>query len=817
MNPGALRALEFDRIVSVLAGLAVTPTGRETIETLHPSVDAAEIAAAQRATSEAVRFLADHPGFPLRAPTDLEAIVESLEVEGRALEALRLLALADYLESIDHSRAVIAKLGPAFPSLRTVAETAASFKSEISALRTKITPSGDIADDATVTIAGIRGRLRKQRARLRSTLESFLRTRDTAKYLQEQVVTDRNGRYVLMVRAEHRTAIPGIVHGASATGASVFLEPLETVEINNDIVALEEEEAEEVRRILLALTDAFRERPDDLSRTLHVATRLDVIQARGRFSQLVGGLEPALADEGTFELRGARHPLLMQQVTERLEDGGGGVVEPVPIDVVLTPPVHVLVIAGPNTGGKTVALKTAGLLAAMAQSGLHIPAEKGSRLPVFRSLFADIGDEQSISASLSTFSAHISNVVSMDRDLELPALVLLDEVGAGTDPVEGGALGAAVIDHFRRRGAHLIATTHYDALKSYASTTEGVAGAAFGFNPETFAPTYRLVYGSPGRSLAIEIAARLGVPATVISRARENLTEPQKQLADHLARMDDDLRRLEEERRSIERERSMVAAAERKIRAREESVDEREERVQRRVDAKLDEQLRTARREIDAVIETLKARATELSERAGVRLNASGKIRSAGLSTGEIGDARSDARNALDQIGERLKGADTPVASGVEQSPGTIESGSRVTVGALGLEGTVIAVYDTHAEVDVRGKRLRAALRDLRPVAGPPAASTVRVKVDLQPREGTLNELNLIGATVDQALDRLDKFLDQATIADVHELRIVHGHGTGQLRRTVAKYLKEHPLVARFEAAPENQGGAGATVVVLKD
>ena len=546
-----------------------------------------------------------------------------------------------------------------------------------------------------MALADIRGRLRKQRARLRSTLESFLRGRDTAKYLQEQVVTDRNGRYVLMVRAEHRTAIPGIVHGASATGASVFLEPLETVEINNDIVALEEaggrgstpHPARADRRIPRAAGRSFRALCD-------AATRLDVIQARGRFSQLVGGLEPAIADEGTFELRGARHPLLMQQVTERLEDGGGGVVEPVPIDVVLTPPVHVLVIAGPNTGGKTVALKTAGLLAAMAQSGLHIPAEKGSRLPVFRSLFADIGDEQSISASLSTFSAHITNVVSMDRDLELPALVLLDEVGAGTDPVEGGALGAAVIDHFRRRGAHLIATTHYDALKSYASTTEGVAGAAFGFNPETFAPTYRLVYGSPGRSLAIEIAARLGVPATVISRARENMTEPQKQLADHLARMDDDLRRLEEERRSIERERAMVAAAERKIRAREESVDEREDRVRRRVDAKLDEQLRTARREIDAVIETLKARATELSERAGVRLNASGKIRSAGLSTGEIGDVRSDARAALDQIGERLKGADTPVASGVEQTPGTIESGSRVTVGTLGLEGTVIAVYD---------------------------------------------------------------------------------------------------------------------------
>ncbi|MGH9257000.1 MAG: endonuclease MutS2 [Vicinamibacterales bacterium] len=824
MNPGALRALEFDRIVSVLAGLAVTPTGRDRLEVLHPSTDATEVALALRATSEAVRFLADHPGFPLRAPADLDEIIDTLEVEGRALEALRLLALAEYLESVEQSRTTIAALGPTFPLLRAVADAAASFKGEIADVRRTIAPSGDVVDQASPALAGIRERLRRQRARLRSTLESFLRGRDTAKYLQEQVVTDRNGRYVLMVRAEHRSAIPGIVHGASASGASLFLEPLETVDINNDIVTLEEQEAEEIHRILLALTDAFRERPADLHRTLDVATELDVIQARGRFSQLAGGIEPVIAEDGTFELRGARHPLLIAGIGELgsgIRDRGSEprIPDPVPVDILLLPPVRVLVIAGPNTGGKTVALKTAGLLAAMAQSGLHIPVEKGSRLPVFRSLFADIGDEQSISASLSTFSAHITNVVAMDRDLDLPALVLLDEVGAGTDPAEGGALGAAVIDHFRGRGAHLIATTHYDALKSYASTTEGVAGAAFGFNPDTFAPTYRLVYGSPGRSLAIEIAARLGMPTTVISAARENLTEPQKQLADHLARMDDDLRRLEQERRSIEGERSIVAETEKRVRAREASVGEREDRIRRRLDARIDEQLRVARREVDAVIDTLKTRAAELSERAAVRLNAGGKMRSAGLSTGDIGDVRADARAALDRVAERLKGAEFAAADAlsVAQPPGAIEPGSRVSVGALGLEGVVIEVRDKHAEVDVRGKRLRAALRDLRLVAGAPAAPTVRVKVDLQPREGGLSELNLIGATVDEAVDRLEKFFDQATVGDLRELRIVHGHGTGQLRRAVATYLKEHPLVARFETAPENQGGGGATIVYLKD
>ncbi len=292
---------------------------------------------------------------------------------------------------------------------------------------------------------------------------------------------------------------------------------------------------------------------------------MDVIQARARFSLMTDAVEPAISSDGSFELRGARHPLLMGRVQERLdgqarpdsseEPGRRTLSDPVPVDILLTPPVRVLVVTGPNTGGKTVALKNAGLLAAMAQSGLHVPADKGSRLPIFKSIFADIGDEQSISASLSTFSAHITNVVSMDRDLRLPSLVLLDEVGAGTDPVEGGALGTAVIDHFRQRGSHLIATTHYDSLKSYASTTAGVVSAAFGFNPETFAPTYRLIYGSPGRSLALEIAARLGMPAGVIAAARANLTEPQNQLAEHLARVDRDLQTLPQERRQVTEDR----------------------------------------------------------------------------------------------------------------------------------------------------------------------------------------------------------------------------------------------------------------------
>ena len=805
MHPGTLRALEFDRIVSVVTGLAVTTLGRDRLDDLHPLTTTAEVVAAQRATTEGTRFLADYPGFPLRAPSDLGEIIDALGVEGRGLEPMRLLGLSGYLESIEQSRQAITKVGVAFPLLRMLVETVASFKQEIADVRRKIEPSGEVADNASPALASIRERLRKQKQRLRTTLDGFLRGRD-AKYLQEQVVTDRNGRHVLMVRAEHRASIPGIVHGGSASGASLFVEPLETVEINNDIVALEEQDAEEVRRILLELTDAFRRRPEELERTIEVATELDVIQARARFSIMVGGVEPVIAADGTFDLMAARHPLLMAKV-------GGNVEDPVPVDIHMRPPTRVLIITGPNTGGKTVALKTAGLFVAMAQAGLHVPAAPGSKLPVFKSLFADIGDEQSISASLSTFSAHIANIVAMNRNLAVPALVLLDEVGAGTDPVEGGALGIAVIDHFRTRGAHLVATTHYDSLKSYASTTDGVESAAFGFNRDTFAPTYTLQYGSPGRSLAIEIAARLGMPPSVVAKARESLSDREKQLAEHLARVDEDVRRLDQDRREVARERAAIADAERKLRSREDSVREREDTYRRRLDAKLDEQLREGRREIDAIIEGLKARTTALSDQASRRA-------AAAISTGETGSARADARSAVEQVVGRLKkGPGSPVHPPARtQQDAPIEPGVRVTVGTLGLEGTVLDVHGHHAEIDMNGKRLRAALRDLRVIGGGASApARVKVNIDLQPRAGSLTEINVIGCTVDEALSRLEKFLDESTVTDQQVLRIIHGHGTGQLRRAVAEFLKEHPLVARFEAAKMEQGGGGVTVVELKD
>ncbi len=791
VQPSVLRALEFDRIVDSVRGLALTPMGEERLGGLAPVGDPGEVAALLAATSEAVHYLTKHGDFPLRAPAVLMAILASVAVEGRALEAGHLLALATFLDSVDDARGAIRKLAATFPLLDKASAGAAAFRGEVAQTRAAIDPGGEVVDHASPALRSIRDRLRKQKTRLRTSLESYLRGKDTAKYLQDQVVTERNGRYVLVVKTEHRTGIPGIVHGASTSGASLYLEPLSTVEINNDIVALEEEEAAEVHRILLALTDAFRARPLDLERTVAAATELDVLQARARFSQSIDGVEPRLSTDGAFELQAARHPLLKT---------------PVPVTIKIVPPATVLLVTGPNTGGKTVALKTAGLLALMAQSGLRIPAAAGSRLPVFHSVFADIGDEQSIEASLSTFSAHITNIAAMDRSLAVPALVLLDEVGSGTDPLEGGALGVALIDHFRRRGATVIATSHYDALKSYASTTEGVQSAAFGFNASTYAPTYQLIYGSPGRSLALEMAARLGLSAAVIAAARQNLSTRETQLAEHLAKIDRDMRSLEHEQRLAAREREGLAAAQARLREREDAIKQREEGHRRKLTEEVDRQVREARREIDRVMAGLKDKTRTIGRDPR------------GISTGEAGAVRTDARAAVDAVARQILEPLAPAAPAIETVSRPAAVGDRVLVGGLGLEGVVTAIHGAAADLDVRGKRMRHQLRDLRVIGSAPAsAPKVTVQVDLQPRDQSPADLNVIGCTVDEALTRAERFLDESLLGDLRTLRFIHGYGTGQLKRALGEFLSRHPLVMNVTSAAPEHGGGGVTVVELKD
>jgi DNA mismatch repair protein MutS2 len=820
MHGTVFRALEFDRVREALAEVALTPLGSARALDLAPATDPDDVEARLALTSEAVGFVTQGGSLALRAPADLDATLAALDVDGQPLGPRQLTGLAELLDSIDAVASAVRRSAPdGLSGLAGIATRAASFVSETAAVRRAIDDAGDVMDSASAALRDIRESIRRQRAKLRTTLDTLTRGRDTTKYLQDQIVTDRNGRYVVVVRAEHRDAIPGIVHGASTSGASVYLEPLSTVSLNNEIVTLAERELAEVRRILRTLTDAFRARAEELSNTFDAAAELDELHAKTDLARRVDGRAPAVARDGRLEFCGARHPLLIPALRELTE--GTTVRDAVVIgsDLVLVPPARVLVISGPNTGGKTVALKAVGLLALMAQSGLLIPVDAGSCFTPFKTVFADIGDEQSISASLSTFSGHIANIVAMDRAFDAPALVLLDEVGSGTDPAEGGALGTAILDHFRRRGATVVATTHDDALKSYAATTEGAVTAGFGFDPDTYAPTYRLVYGAPGRSLAFEIAERLGMPASVVTDARSRRSGRESQLAAHLARVDQELAAIECERQTVAGERDAVARERERLLEREGRLAEREAVVKRRLDDRLNDTLREARAEVDRVVGTLKQRAQALASAVEAP---SSRPR---LSTGDVGTLRSDARTALGAIADRLRDSATPGTSDMqfEELPA---AGEAVFVATVGASGVVREASGKHVDVDVRGKRMRVRLADLRrpdthatePVKSRPIARGGAITAAMAAADARANrELVVIGSTVDQALDRAEKFLDDALLSDERRLRIVHGHGTGRLREALTKFLRQHPLVASASPAPENEGGGGATIVELKD
>ncbi len=816
MHPTVLRTLEFDRIREVLAREASTPLGRARARALEPALDPEDVRRLLDLTREAVALSRAGSRPALDAPGDLDEILAGLTRDDEPLAPLQLLGLARFVSSVSTAAGAAREHGG--PGLRAIAANVSDFSAECGAIERAILPSGDVSDTASPALRDIRDALRRQRARLRATLEQLVRGRETAKYLQDQIVTDRQGRYVLVVRAEHRDALPGIVHGSSASGASLYVEPLSTVDLNNDVVALAEREKHEIYRILLALTAAFHARGDEFDALVAAAADLDEALAKARLALRVDGTAPALVTDGRIEFTGARHPLLIPAVRDLIEDNPRGSAPSVVVatNLLLAPPARALVISGPNTGGKTVALKAFGLLALMAQAGLLIPVDDGSAFTPFRSIFADIGDEQSIAASLSTFSAHVANLVAIDRELDQPALVLLDEVGGGTDPVEGGALGAAVIDHFQKRGALVVATTHDDALKTYAATSEGATAAAFGFNPETFAPTYKHVYGAPGRSLALEIAERLGMPPDVIADARARRSSRESALAAHLARVDQELAAVERARQAAEADRAAVAKERDAIREREARLAEREAILKQRLGDKVAETLRDARAEVDAVVTRLKNKAAALVDTAARAPGA----RSSGLSTGDVGGLGAEARAALGAIGQAFEppAAD---AGALEAEP---DVGQTVFVTSFGADGIVRNVSGRQVEVEIRGKRTRVPLSSLRRASAAPARDRGPAQGGRTPSSGgavslvpATSELVLIGATVDEALNRLEKFLDQAVLADARRLRVVHGHGTGRLRDAVRKYLKEHPLVASAGAAPDHEGGQGATVVELKD
>ena len=792
MNERAYAVLEFDSIRVALAKFAESGPGKAKALALEVSRDPTSVTEALEATSEARRLHDESETVSLAGLPDVEPALDLLRIEGRVLSVDDLVGLAMFAATANRVRSHLAQRSDETPRLAELAGNIPEL--ETRQLRSDIArvidvDEGEVRDNASDKLAKLRAKNARLKKQLQKLLDATLASRDNAKILQESIVTTRNGRPVVPIKAECKSQFPGIVHGSSASGATLFIEPMAGVEIGNEIASVQDQENAEVRRILASLTAKIRPSRPALSEASLTVTEIDLLQAKGRLSAQQRGHAPGIA-ESQLRLADARHPLLDNAVpiSFHLSDGRRG-----------------LVFTGPNTGGKTVALKTAGLLSLMAQTGLHVPASSESSFPVFRSIFADIGDDQSIASNLSTFSAHLAKVVAMERELELPALIILDEVGTGTDPAEGGALGTALVEHFLERGALVIASTHHGLLKAYASTTEGIGTASFQFDPKTYEPTYEIVDGATGRSLAFEMAERLGLPKTIVARARELQSEQERQVGELVERLEAENAELEKTKEKINRERRAASAARARIEAEED-----EGRIERRkqfdsLRESLEEELEKTRGELrELVAEAKRARSEQSTRLAELENKLSSKLEevAAPLRARAVAEAPTKNVNASEQL-ERL------------------EPGARVLVASFGMEGKLLRLLSGgEAEVQVRDKKLRLPVSSLellpertpRPTSTPASTPASNPSYGLTPKD-VPSELNLIGCTVEEALERTDKFLDDAFLSEHREVRLIHGHGTGRLKSALREWLTGHAQVANQKS--ENRGGV--TVVELKD
>jgi DNA mismatch repair protein MutS2 len=669
-------------------------------------------------------------------------------------------------------------------------------------VRGKILPTGEVDDSASPTLRRIRRETAERRSRIYRNLESLMRDRVPAA-IQEDIVTIRNGRFVIPVRTDFRGQVPGVMHGLSSSGQTTFVEPLTIIDQNNEMVRLREEEEIEIARILVEIADAFRSNLPGIRTAAEALSELDFAGAKARLSAEFDCVRPEVTAGRELLLDGARHVLLEHSLKQQ----GGRVV---PISLEMDDTHQTLLISGPNAGGKTVAVKTVGLISLMAQAGLHVPAAR-ALLPVFSQVLADIGDQQSIAANLSTFTAHIRNIAEMAQRVTPPALILIDEVGTGTDPDEGAALGVAIVDFFRRSGATTIATTHYNPLKMWASQTDGVLNASVEFDEATFRPTYRLIVGVAGASAGLEIARRMNLPAEIINEAKEHIDPIHVQASAYLKQLKQLVAEQESLRAALEEERQATAE---KYATLDLEFARREADRRREFENELAKVIRDFASESERLLGTLQDRLT------AARLKKEAEARTAQLRRSAEVRLRKAAGSP---VSSAPVVADSATLDEAHIDPGEIHQRDRVRVKSLGQEGVVESINDGQYTVLVGSLRFRATRDEIQLVKAaelktPAAASRLPegVSAELTIDQHFSPEINVIGSTVDEALDRVDKFLDEAYLAGAETVRVIHGHGTGTLRRAISEFLKSHAHVERFNPAPPNQGGAGATVVQLR-
>lgn len=808
MHSQALFTLEFDRLKELLLQQTRAPLGAALAEALTISISEAEIVRELRLASEGAVYLRegatalDVNDLPDPRPALGKLNVADVNLEPfEILNLLRLISVAMGLRETFHNEQ------EKFPLIREITETIPNLRALYQRLRGRISPTGEIEDFASPELREVRFQISKLRSQIQRSLENILKRAEEARALQDEFITIRNERYVIPIRNDNRGAVAGVVHGMSSSGQTAFVEPLETIGLNNELVRLRDLEQVEITKVLFSISEELRGERAALEAMASRVGRIDFIAAKARLALAQNAIEPRINNAGRLALKDARHPLLEAS----LKAQGAPIV---PISMGLDADRRVMVVSGPNAGGKTVVLKTAGLLSLMAQAGLLVPAAEAD-LPVFHQIHADIGDHQSIAANLSTFTAHIRNVRGISDALRSPALVLLDEVGTGTDPEEGSALGVAMVDYFRERGAHVIVTTHYSGLKMYATNTPGVINASVEFDERTLKPTYRLLVGLAGSSSGIEIARRFGLPEAITGRAADRVKTASAEATEYLGRLKDQFGAQQELIAALEEERAAVANKYAKLELdfiQKEKGREKEFRAE--LQKVVDEFVTKAEKFASMIEDAASARKVrkEIEKRSvELRVDASSESR------------KMHQRMAATTGAELTEGAPPEVEESCEAV--VLRPGDRVRVLSLDQEGVVESVGETEIVVQVGALRfreqranLRLAERKTEPKRKVQAIARLPkgVSVTLQEQPAIGGELNVIGKTVNEATEAADKFLDAAYLDNHDSVRIVHGVGMGALKRAIADLLSDHPHVAKWRQAAPGEGGAGATVVELK-
>ncbi len=794
MNDHALRVLEYDKAREIVARHAVTDPGRERVRTALPSADSSQVHERLKETEEYLGLLraGEQPAFD--GVGDIGPSLEKLAVTGLVLQPAELHAIGSTLAAARRIKAFFRRIEELpltgsrskAPILCTRAARIAVLKDAEEAISTAVDETGEVKDSASPELRRLRKQIAKTRDDILDRMGSILRTAESQNVVQEQVVTVRDDRYVIPLKPNFRQALTGVVHGHSGSRATLFVEPLDVLEQNNRLAELRMDEREEVERILRELTSLLARHAAVIADSFETLAALDEVQARARFAQSCGATIPSISGNDRLRLREAKHPLLVWK-----RKTAASAVDPVPNDVELGSSGRALIISGPNAGGKTVILKTIGLLSLMAQAGMPITAAEGSELPVFRNLFADIGDEQDLEQDLSTFSSHISRIAEILREADRDSLVLLDELGTGTDPAEGAALGSAVLASLLERACMTVVTTHHGGLKVFGSRTAGAVNAAMEFDPGTLKPTYRFLPGRPGRSYGLDLAGRFGVPGRVIEDARSRLSSAEAGLDLLLEQLEEDSRNLREERRQAEAELRRTAA----LKAEAEAEAKAAAEELRAVRAK-------ARQDAREVLSSLRGKLREFSR----------------LSSMTPETVRTE-RSAIEALGKQLEPAEEAMFESSGATGQDFRAGDRVRIPRLNKTGNVLFVYKDAVEVEAGGVKLKlppSALVPLEPVSRPAASAGSGWKADLQEREGLPDRLMLLGKRVDEALEETDRFIDRASMQGFNQVLIVHGLGTGALKAAVTAFLKGHPLVASIRPGEPAEGGAGATVAELK-